>query len=36
VKEDGKLEPQFPFPDGSSSKQVQASDLEHIHIYRDA
>ncbi len=36
VKEDGKLEPQFPFPDGSCSLQVKASDLEHIHIYQDA
>jgi hypothetical protein len=36
VKEDGKLEPQFPFPDGSCNKQVKASDLEHIHIYQDA
>jgi len=35
VKEGGKLEPQFPFPDGQCSQQVQASDLEHIHIYRD-
>jgi hypothetical protein len=36
VKEDGKLEPQFPFPDGSCNLQVKASDLEHIHIYQDA
>jgi hypothetical protein len=36
VKEDGKLEPQFPFPGGSCSLQVKASDLEHIHIYQDA
>jgi hypothetical protein len=36
VTEDGKLEPQFPFPDGSCSLQVKASDLEHIHIYQDA
>jgi hypothetical protein len=36
VKEDGKLEPQFPFPDGSCNQQVKASDLEHIHIYQDA
>jgi hypothetical protein len=36
VKEGGKLEPQFPFPDGSCNQQVKASDLEHIHIYKDA
>ena len=36
VKEDGKLEPQFPFPDGNCNLQVKASDLEHIHIYQDA
>jgi len=36
VKDDGKLEPQFPLPDGTCSLQVKASDLEHIHIYQDA
>lgn len=36
MRDCGKLEPQFPFPNGSCSQQVQASDLEHIHIYRDA
>jgi hypothetical protein len=36
VKEDGKLEPQFPFPNGSCNQQVKASALEHIHIYQDA
>jgi hypothetical protein len=36
IKEDGKLEPQFPFPDGSCSLQVKANDLEHIHIYQNA
>lgn len=36
VKEEGKLEPQFPFPDGSCNLQVKASELEHIHIYQDA
>ena len=36
VKEGGKLEPQFPFPDGSCNQQVKASELEHIHIYQDA
>ena len=35
VKEDGKLEPQFPFPEGNCSQQVLASDLEHIHIFRN-
>ena len=35
AKEDGKLEPQFPFPEGSCSQQVKASELEHIHIYQD-
>jgi hypothetical protein len=35
VNEDGKLEPQFPFPNGNCSLQVQASDLEHIRIYRN-
>ena len=36
VKEGGKLEPQFPFPDGSCSLQVKASELEHFHIYQNA
>jgi hypothetical protein len=36
VKEDGKLEPQFPFLGGSCSLQVKFSDLEHIHIYQNA
>ena len=36
VKDDGKLEPQFPFPEGSSSLLVKSSDLEHIHIYQNA
>ena len=36
VAEGGKLEPQFPFPDGSCSLQVKANDLEHIHIYQNA
>jgi hypothetical protein len=36
MKEDGKLEPQFPFPEGRCNLQVKASDLEHIHIYQNA
>lgn len=36
VKDGGKLEPQFPFPDGQCHIQVKASDLEHIHIYQNA
>jgi hypothetical protein len=36
MRESGKLEPQFPFPEGSCSIQVKASELEHVHIYRDA
>jgi SWIM zinc finger len=36
LKEDGKLEPQFPFPNGSCSQKVKASDREHIHIYINA
>lgn len=36
VKEGGKLEPQFPFPDGSCNQKVKASDLEHVHIYQNA
>ena len=36
VKDDGKLEPQFPFPKGNSSLLVKSSDLEHIHIYQNA
>jgi hypothetical protein len=36
VKDGGKLEPQFPFPDGSCNQQVKASELEHIHIYQVA
>lgn len=35
VKDDGKLEPQFPFPEGNSSLLVKSSDLEHIHIYQN-
>jgi hypothetical protein len=36
VKEGGKLEPQFPFPNGNCNLLVKSSDLEHIHIYQDA
>ena len=36
VKDDGKLEPQFPFPDGNCSQLVQASDLVHIRIFHYA
>jgi hypothetical protein len=36
MKDDGKLEPQFPFPEGRCNLQVKASDLEHIHIYQNA
>lgn len=35
VKEDGKIEPQFPFPNSSCHWQVKANELEHIHIYHD-
>jgi hypothetical protein len=35
MKDDGKLEPQFPFPEGRCNLQVKASDLEHIHIYQN-
>ena len=36
VKEGGKLEPQFPFPNGCFSHLVQASELVHIRIFRNA
>mgnify|MGYP001043546033 CR=1 FL=1 len=36
VKENGKLEPQFPFPDNRCSQLVPASELEHIHVYQNA
>ncbi len=36
VKEDGKLEPQFPFPNGGCTIQVQMADLEHIRIFQNA
>lgn len=36
VKADGKLEPQFPFPQGKCNLQVPVSDLEHIRVYQDA
>ena len=36
VKESGKLEPQFPFPEGQCSLLVPVSDLEHIRVYQDA
>ena len=35
VKEGGKLEPQFPFPNGCFSHLVQASDLVHVRIFRN-
>jgi hypothetical protein len=36
IKEDGKLEPVFPFPDGSCNLQVKVTDLEHLHIFQNA
>jgi len=36
VKAGGKLEPQFPFPEGQCSLLVPVSELEHIRIYQDA
>ena len=36
VKADGKLEPQFPFPEGQCSLLVPVSELEHIRVYQDA
>jgi len=36
VKADGKLEPQFPFPEGKCNLQIPVSDLEHIRVYQDA
>jgi hypothetical protein len=35
VKEDGKLEPQFPFGDSSCNQLVLESDLEHIRIFQN-
>jgi hypothetical protein len=34
VTQDGKLEPQFPFPHGSLSNLVQAQDLFRIRVFR--
>lgn len=36
VKEGGKLEPQFPFPNGSFSHLVPANELVHVRIFRNA
>jgi hypothetical protein len=36
VSDSGKLQPEFPFADGSCNKQVKASELEHIRIFQDA
>ena len=36
VKAGGKLEPQFPFPEGQCSLLVPVSELEHIRIFQDA
>ena len=32
----GKLEPQFPFPSGNCTQLVQAGDLFHVNVYRNA
>ncbi len=32
----GKLEPQFPFPSGNCTQLVQAEELFHVNIYRNA
>jgi hypothetical protein len=36
IKENGKIEPVFPFPEGSCNLQVKVTDLEHLHIYQNA
>jgi hypothetical protein len=36
VTDIGKLEPQFPFPSGNCTHLVQANDLFHINVYRNA
>jgi hypothetical protein len=36
MKEDGKLEPQFPFPEGRCNLKVKVNDLENVHIYQNA
>jgi len=36
VKDGGKLEPQFPFANGSCNIQVKVGELEHVHIYQNA
>jgi hypothetical protein len=32
----GKLEPQFPFPSGNCTQLVQAGELFHVNVYRNA
>jgi hypothetical protein len=36
VTDIGKLEPQFPFPSGNCTHLVQAGDLFHVNVYRNA
>ena len=36
VTDAGKLEPQFPFPRGNCTQLVQANDLFHVNVYRNA
>jgi hypothetical protein len=36
ITDAGKLEPQFPFPSGNCTQLVQAGDLFHVNVYRNA
>jgi hypothetical protein len=36
VTDIGKLEPQFPFPSGNCTQLVQAGELFHVNVYRNA
>ena len=36
VTDNGKLEPQFPFPSGNYTQLVQAGELFHVNVYRYA
>jgi hypothetical protein len=36
ITDAGKLEPQFPFPSGYCTQLVEANDLFHINVYRNA
>jgi hypothetical protein len=36
ITDAGKLQPQFPFPSGNCTQLVQAGELFHVNVYRNA